>query len=161
MTKSLSEIVPLLQVAIGPVILISGVGLLLLSLTNRFARILDRARSLARDLKDPGCEHHLESLRLIRILHRRALWLRASIALASLSVLFASVLIVVLFIQALLGGGSAVFVVSSFAICLLNLIGSVIAFIWDIHLSMVTLNLELGPALEHKSRIVVPSESGR
>jgi hypothetical protein len=161
MTKSLSEIVPLLQVAVGPVILISGVGLLLLSLTNRFARILDRARLLARELKNPASAHHAENLGLIRMLHRRALWLRASIALASMSVLFASVLIILLFIQALLGGSSALLVVCAFVVCLLSLIGSVIAFIWDIHLSMVTLKLELGPALESKSRIVVPSESVR
>ena len=37
----LHELIPVLQVAIGPVILISGVGLLLLTLTNRFGRIID------------------------------------------------------------------------------------------------------------------------
>jgi hypothetical protein len=37
------ELIPVLQVAIGPVILISGVGLLLLTLTNRFGRAVDRA----------------------------------------------------------------------------------------------------------------------
>lgn len=39
---SLTELVPILQLAVGPVILISGVGLLLLTLTNRFGRMLDR-----------------------------------------------------------------------------------------------------------------------
>ena len=34
-------IVPILQTAIGPVILISGVGLLLLTMTNRLARTID------------------------------------------------------------------------------------------------------------------------
>jgi hypothetical protein len=37
-TTPLNEIVPVLQVAIGPVILISGVGLLLLTMTNRLSR---------------------------------------------------------------------------------------------------------------------------
>jgi hypothetical protein len=32
---TLAELIPILQIAIGPVILISGVGLLLLSMTNR------------------------------------------------------------------------------------------------------------------------------
>jgi hypothetical protein len=35
-----------LQTAIGPVILISGVGLLLFSMTNRSGRVIDRARLL-------------------------------------------------------------------------------------------------------------------
>jgi len=39
-----SEIVPVLQTAISPVVLISGVGLLLLTMTNRLGRIVDRAR---------------------------------------------------------------------------------------------------------------------
>lgn len=48
---SLTQLIPTLQLAIGPVILISGVGLLLLSMTNRFGRIIDRARALNRDLR--------------------------------------------------------------------------------------------------------------
>ena len=36
---SLDELVPILQLAIGPVILISGVGMLLLTFTNRFGRV--------------------------------------------------------------------------------------------------------------------------
>src|SRR4051812_29821403 len=42
----LHDLVPTIQVAIGPVILISGVGLLLLSMTNRLGRVIDRARQL-------------------------------------------------------------------------------------------------------------------
>jgi hypothetical protein len=41
---SLEQIIPELQDAIGPVILISGVGLLLLTMTNRLGRAIDRAR---------------------------------------------------------------------------------------------------------------------
>jgi hypothetical protein len=46
MTQSVSDLIPILQVSIGPVILISGVGLLLLTLTNRLGRIVDRSRIL-------------------------------------------------------------------------------------------------------------------
>jgi len=41
---SLEQIIPELRDAIGPVILISGVGLLLLTMTNRRGRAIDRAR---------------------------------------------------------------------------------------------------------------------
>ena len=43
---TLTELIPILQIAVGPVILISGVGLLLLSMTNRLGRAIDRARIL-------------------------------------------------------------------------------------------------------------------
>ena len=38
MNTTVPELLPILQSSIGPVILISGVGLLLLTLTNRFGR---------------------------------------------------------------------------------------------------------------------------
>jgi hypothetical protein len=41
---SLEQIIPELRDAIGSVILISGVGLLLLTMTNRLGRAIDRAR---------------------------------------------------------------------------------------------------------------------
>ena len=51
---TLAELVPVLQVAIGPVILVSGVGLLLLTMTNRLGRILDRTRLLVRERRAAG-----------------------------------------------------------------------------------------------------------
>ena len=60
------DLIPVLQVAIGPVILISGVGLLLLSMTNRFGRVIDRARSLARSLDDATPEEEERVRRKIR-----------------------------------------------------------------------------------------------
>ncbi len=43
------DVLPLLQLAVGPVILISGVGLLLLSITNRYGRVRFRV-----DTASPG-----------------------------------------------------------------------------------------------------------
>ena len=47
---TLPNLIPVIQTAVGPVILISGVGLLLLSLTNHLGRIVDRSRLLVREL---------------------------------------------------------------------------------------------------------------
>ncbi len=56
MVMPLDELIPILQVAIGPVILISGVGLLLLSMTNRFGRVTDRSRTLLENLRQADKE---------------------------------------------------------------------------------------------------------
>ena len=40
------NVAKLIQLALGPVFLISGVGITLSMLTNRLARIVDRARTL-------------------------------------------------------------------------------------------------------------------
>jgi hypothetical protein len=51
LTVPLTDLIPTHQLAVGPVILISGVGLILLSMTNRFGRIIDRSRILTEDLR--------------------------------------------------------------------------------------------------------------
>src|SRR5271154_1475634 len=98
----LNEIVPVLQVATGPVILISGIGLLLLTMTNRLGRTIDRARQLCRELPEAGGDKHGQTLTQIAIIYRRAQVLRLSIGLAGFSVLLVSALIIILFVGALL-----------------------------------------------------------
>lgn len=139
---SLIEIIPVLQVAIGPVILISGVGLLLLTMTNRLGRTIDRARQLAHEINSPAADraHVVEQITTI---YRRARVLRLTITLAALSVLLAAVLIIALFLAALFKQDYAVTISVIFIGCLGSLIGSLITFMYDIHLSLVALRLEL------------------
>jgi hypothetical protein len=47
----ISSVVQILTASIAPVIVISGVGLLLLSISNRYGRALDRARLIMRELQ--------------------------------------------------------------------------------------------------------------
>ncbi len=143
LTSSLNQIIPVLQVAIGPVILISGVGLLLLTMTNRLGRAIDRARRLARELRDLEGAERGQVLAQVATIYRRARLIRLAIALASLSVLLAAVLIIVLFLTALLGWEAGMLVSLVFIVCMASLIASLITFIYDIHLSLVALKLEL------------------
>ena len=92
---SVAQLIPVLQTAIGPTILISGVGLLLLTMTNRLARTIDRARITARELSTAGEHDRLKGSEQLRVLWRRARLIRLSIALASTSALFAAILIIV------------------------------------------------------------------
>ena len=139
----LSEIVPVLQVAIGPVILISGVGLLLLTMTNRLGRAIDRARQLARELPHATAVQREPVLAQVHIIYRRARVLRLTITLAGLSVLLAAVLIVTLFLTALLKWNNGLFVSSVFIASMAALVASLVAFIYDIHLSLLALRLEI------------------
>jgi len=87
-TISLSSLVPILQLSIGPVILISGVGLLLLTLTNRFGRMLDRSRALKGEMsREPDGSGMAKLNAQIGILQRRATLLKISITLAAVTVL--------------------------------------------------------------------------
>lgn len=140
---SLSDLIPTLQLAIGPVILISGIGLLLLSMTNRMGRVIDRSHVLIQDY-GPAIEGARDIVGAqLAILVRRARIIRVAIALSALSVLLAAVLVISLFVGALLQLEIAILLVGIFVLCLICLIVSLIFFITDINLSLKALWLEI------------------
>jgi hypothetical protein len=147
---SLTDLIPTLQLSIGPVILISGIGLILLSMTNRFGRLIDRARRLTRDLISASGADRDRLIAQLRILSTRARLARAAIALAALSVLMAVLLIISIFIGALLQLGIAAVIVTIFILCMLCLFVSLILFISDINLSLKALWLEMPPEGQRK-----------
>lgn len=146
----LPSLIPTLQVAIGPVILISGIGLLLLSMTNRLGRTVDRSRALAREYRGADAPDRGRTAGQLEILMLRARIMRAAIASASVSVLLAAILIITLFIGALLqprGIGPLVAVL--FIVCMLCVIASLVLFLWDVNLTLRALKLEVGASLDH------------
>lgn len=140
---SLHEIIPVLQVAIGPVILISGVGLLLLTMTNRLGRAIDRARQLAGELQKPANQNREHILEQVAIIYRRARLLRLTIGLAAFCVLLAAVLIITLFLTALLHWENGLGVSLIFITAMVSLVLSLMTFIFDIHLGLMALRLEI------------------
>ncbi len=143
MQRELTDIIPYLQTAIGPVILISGVGMLLLVMTNRFGRIIDRSRQLVEELGAADAADAVLVRQQIRILFLRARVLRLAIALASGSMLLAALLIVTIFISALAGWHAGGPVVVQFIGSLLSLIGSIVAFLYDINVSLAAVRVDL------------------
>ena len=138
---SLPQLIPILQLAVGPVILISGVGLLQLSLTNRLGRLIDRARLLSRERAAGAGAAALLAAR-IAIIDRRAGILQRSITLGATTVLLVSVLILVLFVSALLELDSGLIVIALFCTALLTLIGSTLFFLQEMRLALEALHLE-------------------
>jgi hypothetical protein len=145
----LDELIPILQVAIGPVILISGVGLLLLSMTNRFGRVTDRSRTLLEHLPQADNETRERILAQLQIFAERGKLIRISISLAVLSILLASILVIVIFLAALLRLHAAVVVTALFVTCMASLIASLILFLRDINLSLSALQLEMRSSNAH------------
>jgi hypothetical protein len=139
----MDELIRVLQLSISPVTLISGVGLLLMSLTNRFARTTDRARTLARDIKNEAAGDAASANVQIRILYRRSQILLVAISLALTSIFFVSVLIISLFAGSILGLDIYLYGGLLFALSLVALIISLILFIYDMTLALNALRLEL------------------
>jgi hypothetical protein len=142
-SNSVRELIPVLQVAIGPVILISGVGLLLLTLTNRFGRAVDRSRHLLREMRDANDADQSRLAGQVDILYQRARLIRLAITMAALSVLLASLLIIILFVTAWMKLEVAWLLSLLFIGCMLSLIVCLSAFLREINLSLAALKLEL------------------
>ncbi len=148
----LQALLPTLQLAIGPVILVSGIGLLLLSMTNRLGRTIDRSRDLARDYRQGETDDRSRAAGQLRILIVRARIIRLAIGAASVSVLLAALLIITLFVGALLRLEVTAPVIGSlFVGCMICLIGSLVLFITDVNLSLRALKVEIFPILVSES----------
>ena len=139
----LTELVPVLQVAIGPAILISAVGLLLLTMTNRFGRIIDRSRTLATSLRGSNEEERAWATAQVDIVWQRARLVRLAIVFGCMSALLASTLIMALFAAALMRLEMAWILVTLFAGSLATLIVSLVMFLQEINHSLVALKLDL------------------
>ena len=140
--RSLEDLTRVLQASISPVALVSGVGLIILSQTNRLGRVMDRLRDVLDQRRriDPP-DAHLD--RQVIVLRHRAGILRGAVTAAVVCVLLASVIVLLLFATAASGLKFELLIIALFAASLLSLIVSLILFILDMNLSLQALHEEL------------------
>ena len=141
--SALDHLIPVLQTAVGPMILISGVGLFLLTMTNRMGRVVDRSRLLRAQLPQADASARGVIEAQLRVFLVRGRLLRAAIALISFSALIAALLIVVLFFSALYDLRDAWLIGTLFIACMTCLCLSLLLFIKDVNLSLAALKFEL------------------
>jgi len=92
------NVAKLIQLALGPVFLISGVGITLSMLTQRLARIVDRARKLESERDETTHEKKLANIDdELKVIFRRARHINAAIALSTASALFTTLVVTLLF----------------------------------------------------------------
>jgi len=150
-TPTLQQLIPVIQMSVGPVILISGIGLLLLSMTNRFGRIIDRARLLSRELPAAAPSLREQLSTQLEVIYQRSRILRYSIMFATASVLLAGLLIITLFLAALMHAEAGLLITIWFILCIGMLIASLVAFMIDIQVSLKALRVEMSQAgFQHK-----------
>lgn len=95
-----ADVIAALQLATGPVILVSAIGLLLLTMNNRLAHGVDRARKLISSLQttDPVTRKSIEAQ--LAIIWQRLVLIRSAIECAVGSALFSAILVILLFMGA-------------------------------------------------------------
>ncbi len=137
------ELIKFLQACITPVALISGVGLLLLTITNRLGRTIDRIRQLVYELDEGEAQKRREKETEIKILYKRSKYLRSSIAAMVISVISSSLIIPNLFFMTLLEIDLRIIGYPLFVISILSILVSAIYFFIDVRLTLHALKLEI------------------
>src|SRR5262249_37328970 len=122
----LDDLIPVLQTAIGPMILISGVGMLLLNMTNRLGRTIDRSRQLMEMLRHCDEDERRRYKLQLDILWRRAHLLQSAISLIAVSAFLAALLVILLFFCALFKIEAALVLSTLFILCLSALIAALV-----------------------------------
>jgi hypothetical protein len=113
-------------------------------MTNRLGRVIDRGRSLARELPEQPVQLHGHLKAQLLILSHRAQLLRNAITLATLSVLSAAILIIVLFLTAVFHIENAWLILLLFVSSMGFLIASLVAFLQDLNQSLIAFKLDIG-----------------
>lgn len=138
---TLDALIRVLQASISPIAMVSGVGLLLLSLTNRFGRVTDRIRELARQRQPDETNDRVK--KQIDIFHQRARIIRSAVSAAVGCMLLASLMVLLLFAMAIWGVPAQLLVLMLFGASLVSLIAALLLFLWDMRLSLLAVEEEL------------------
>ena len=140
-SSQVPDIARVVQLAVAPVFLLSGVGVTLTVLTNRLARIVDRARTLEGRL--PAAAEQVELHRELTTLSSRAQLINRALTLSTTCALLVCVVIAALFVGAFLGLDLSAFIALLFIAAMLTFIGALVSFLREIFLA--TANLRIGP----------------
>jgi CBS domain containing-hemolysin-like protein len=150
MTTQPVDIAHLIQVALTPIFLISAIGVTLNVLTNRLARIVDRARAMEDRLLNPAYVHDSHDLHAqLKILARRSRWINAAITLITLSALFIALVVVMLFVNAFLRYELSAVIAGMFIMSMLTLAAALLTFLIEVRIATTTLRIGIIEASRH------------
>jgi len=133
-----SDVARIIQLAVAPVFLLSGVGVTLTLFTNRLARIVDRARLLEDQLAaDPRRDLH----EALAVLAQRARYINYAIALGTISGALVTITVILLFTAALLGNNLTLLIAVVFSVAMLTLTASLLVFFVEVRYATTTLRI--------------------
>ena len=125
----------IIQVAVAPVFLLTGIGSILGVLANRLGRIVDRARfleprpELSRHLTEASAE-----VELMRLAERKR-WVNRAITLCTLCALLVCTVIATLFVGAFVTLEIGTIVAALFILSMLALIAGLLCFLREIYIA--------------------------
>ena len=141
---TVSEFIQMMQASIASVAMISGVGLLLLSMTNRYGRTIDRLRLLIKEAAGTTDAQNKAKLAFqIKVMYERCRLVRMAVILASSSIFFVALTILLIFVSQLLSVNPGMVTVTAFSLSLVCLVISLMFLIKDLTISLKAVETEI------------------
>jgi len=147
---NIEDLIKILQASIAPVVLISGVGLLLLTMTNRLGRTIDRIRALCDQFEEKPGKDGAVIKQQIDILYKRCQYLRSSIVLVISCIICVSTIVIVLFAMYIFQINLIGLVQLLFGAGLLALILSLVTFLMEVWAALASVKLEINSTFSAK-----------
>jgi len=135
-----TSVAHVIQLAVAPVFLLTGIGAILNVITNRLARIVDRSRVLGNASEPLKSEHKIEML----LLTRRTRWVHWAVSLCTMSALLICIVIAALFLGSVTGFEPSNTVSLLFISAMFTLITGLLCFLREIFLATGNLGLRKG-----------------
>lgn len=132
MEIQIGDIGHIIQLAIAPVFLLTGVGATLSVLTNRLSRIIDRSRVVQERMGIGSDAERLEARGELDVLYRRAHLISRAVTLSTACALLICLVIVALFVGDLLALKMSRLIAGLFIVAMLALIGCYVYLLREI-----------------------------
>lgn len=143
----ISTVAHVIQLAVAPVFLLTGVGAILAVLINRLARVVDRFRVLERRLPEISLAeapaNKTAQQTEMQILSRRARLIHWAISLCTICALFVCVVIATLFVGSVVGVDLSGAIALLFIAAMLALIAGLLSFLREIALATSNIHVSL------------------
>jgi hypothetical protein len=156
---TLDSAVHLIQVALTPVFLLSGIAALLNVFAGRLARVADRLESLTGDEDSVPCNTQVSEE--VARLHRRSVVLDIAVVLGTLGAAATCLAIMTLFLIALSNSTIAGILVFLFGFSILCTLGSVVAFGFEMLLSSKALRSRMHFHVPNLGSLLRQRQTGR
>jgi hypothetical protein len=135
------DIAHAIQLALAPVFLLSGIGVMLGVLTNRLARTVDRARKVEESLRQATAPDIPEARAKLLVASRRARFINVSITLCTIAALLVALVVALLFSSTFVPINLAAYVAALFVVAMFALVGALLSFLVEIRIATAALRI--------------------
>ena len=141
--QDIGVIAHVIQLAVAPVFLLTGIGAFLGVMSGRLARVIDRARRVEGMWKEYDGKARARAHEELAILKRRARLAYWAINFCTCAALLVCTVVAMLFVEAFVGTNLKWIIGSLFVLAMIALIGGLTSFLREIYFA--TRTLRIGP----------------